>query len=75
MKLSSMLLASRVLDRARIRHFSDGDFVVPLNVRSGSSYIESLRIRRPVIRIARGMEAAAVRSAGSDRGGFRGLFR
>ncbi len=50
MKLTRMLFSSQALDRGNIRHFSDGDFAVPLDSRGGLSYIDSIRLRRPAVR-------------------------
>jgi hypothetical protein len=69
MKLSNMLFSSQVLGRGTVRHFSDGDFAIPVGSPEGGSYIESLRLRRPPAR----RMAVARKPAG--RSGFRSLFR
>ncbi len=50
MKLTRMLFSSETLDRGTVRHFSDGDFAFPLNSRGHLSYVDSVRLRRPVSR-------------------------
>lgn len=57
MKLTRMLFSSSTLNRGTVRHFSDGDFALPMNGRGGLSYVDSIRLRRP------GTLPAAARSA------------
>lgn len=84
MKLSRMLFDSQALGRGSIRHFSDGDFAIPLNSGGSFSYIDSIRIRRPGCRPARGIGTAAVPrrqrshtpvTAGQPKQGFWSFLR
>ena len=73
MKLTNMLFSSQVLGRGTIRHFSDGDFAIPVGSPGGDSYIDSLRLRRPAAR--RIPAGASLASKAPGRSGFRSLFR